>query len=116
VHGAEQARIAEEAAGALFTSAREVGAPAGAPSFEVGGAKIAEGYLLTEALAQSALCRSKSDARREIEGGGIYVNDERVQSVNHKIGPADVREGVIILRRGKKNYMVLKIGAAPVKE
>ncbi len=116
VHGAEEARRAEEAAAALFGAARNGGIPAGAPSFEVSGPMVAQGYLITDALAQSGLCKSKSDARREIDGGGIYINDERVQNPDHKIGPGDVREGVILLRRGKKNYMVLKIVGAAERE
>jgi tyrosyl-tRNA synthetase len=109
VHGAEEARKAEEAAAALFAPARKEAVPEGAPQLQVPGLSVAEGLVLVDALAQSGLCKSKSDARREIIGGGIYVNDERVKDFDHKIRPADVRGGVVLLRRGKKNYMVLKV-------
>ncbi len=110
VHGAEETRNAEAAAAALFGQAGAGAVPEGAPTFDVPGASLAKGLPLIDALSQSGLCKSKSDARREIEAGGIYVNDERVPLWDHKIGPGDVRDGIILLRRGKKSYMVLKIG------
>jgi tyrosyl-tRNA synthetase len=111
VHGAEETRKAEEAAASLFANRASGGAPEGAPTFEVSSAKLANGYPLVEAAAESGWCKSKGEASREIKGGGFYVNDERIdkEAHGHKLTPSDVKDGVILLRRGKKNYLVLKI-------
>jgi tyrosyl-tRNA synthetase len=109
VHGAEALRQAEEAAEKLFRERKPGEIPEGAPQSEVAAAKLSAGWPLVDALVETALCKSKSDARREIEGGGAYVNDERVQKIDHKLTVGDVREGVILLRRGKKNHHALKV-------
>src|SRR5205823_316941 len=109
VHGEAALREAEQAAAALFGERKPGQIPAGAPSSEVAAGKLAAGWPLVDALAETGLCKSKSDARREIEGGGAYVNDERVQKIDHKLGPGDAREGIILLRRGKKSYHAVKV-------
>jgi tyrosyl-tRNA synthetase len=109
VHGDAEARKAEEAAAALFGPRRAGAAPPGAPTFDLPADKLGGGRPLVDVLAESGLCKSKSDARREIEGGGVYVNDERVQQVQHALGASDVRDGIILLRRGKKSYMVVRV-------
>jgi tyrosyl-tRNA synthetase len=109
IHGAEETKKVEEAAAALF-GPRVAGAiPPGAPSSDLAASRLAGGFFLVDALVESGLCKSKSEARREMEGGGIYVNDERVQKIEHLLTPGDAREGVILLRRGKKSYHALKI-------
>jgi tyrosyl-tRNA synthetase len=105
VHGAEETRRAEEAASALFAQRAAGGAPEGAPTFDV---RLEPPMLLIDAIVQSGLCKSKGEAKREITGGGIYVNDARIDADRPLTGD-DVKNGVILLRRGKKNYMVLKI-------
>jgi tyrosyl-tRNA synthetase len=109
VHGAAETRRAEEAAAALFGPKREGAVPPGAPTFAVEQGALASGLPLVEALARSGLCKSRNEARREIQGGGVYVNDARVEAVEHALGPADVRDGVVVLRRGKKNFLVLEV-------
>jgi tyrosyl-tRNA synthetase len=109
VHGEAALRQAEEAAEGLFRERKPGQIPAGAPSSEIAAGKLVAGWPLVDALAETGLCTSKSDARRQIDGGGVYVNDEQVQKVDHKLGPADAREGVILLRRGKKSYHAVKV-------
>jgi tyrosyl-tRNA synthetase len=107
VHGADETRKAEEAAAALFSQSGT--APPGAPSTEIAAGELAAGLALVDALVRTGLCKSKSDARREVEAGGAYVNDQRVQAIDHKLVASDAREGIVVLRRGKKSYHVLKI-------
>jgi tyrosyl-tRNA synthetase len=110
VHGAEAVRQAEEAAAALFTGERKPGQiPPGAPSSELPAGRLTAGWPLVDALVETELCKSKSEARRTIEQAGAYVNDQPVQAVDHKLGPADAREGIILLRRGKKSYHAVKV-------
>jgi tyrosyl-tRNA synthetase len=108
VHGAEEMRKVED----VFAALREGKAAEGAPSSNVQAGKLAAGWPLVDALVETGLCSSKSDARRQIEGGGVYVNDEKIQEVDHKLQPSDVRDGVIFLRRGKKSYHAVKVSSS----
>ena len=108
VHGEAEARKAEAAAQALFT--HQAGAlPPGTPTFDIPEGKLACGWPLVDALVDSGLLPSKGAARREIQGGGIYVNDARVGSVEHSLGVADLQDGQIRLRKGKKSHLVLRL-------
>ena len=65
---------------------------------------------LVDAVVRAGLATSKGEAKRSIEGGGIYVNQERVKDVAHKIAGGDWIEGRnLLLRKGKKDYALLRI-------
>jgi tyrosyl-tRNA synthetase len=65
---------------------------------------------LVDAVVQTGLAKSKSEARRSIEQGGVYVNQERVNDVARAIGPADwLAGGNLLLRKGKKDYGLLRL-------
>ncbi len=67
-----------------------------------------EGLVLTEALALSALSQSKGQARKDIEGGGVYVNGERAASIQDRLTAQHSLFGkYTVLRKGKKNYALL---------
>jgi tyrosyl-tRNA synthetase len=69
-----------------------------------------EGYPLVELLVDVGLFPSKGEARRAINGGGVYVNNIRVSDVQDKISLSRAIEGkVLILRKGKKNYLLVKL-------
>lgn len=68
-----------------------------------------EGLWIVEALQESGLVSSGGDARRAIKDGGIYVNNERVTDINLKLTESDLAsETVLVLRKGKKKYALLK--------
>ena len=53
--------------------------------------------------------KSKSEARRLIESGGIYLNNERIQDPNREISTDDlILWKYILLRKGKKDYQLVK--------
>jgi tyrosyl-tRNA synthetase len=117
IHGAAETAKAEEAAKALFAG-ELTSLDAGqieqllreAPSSEepVGGLDGA-GLPLMELLARTKLCASKGAARRDIEGGGIYVNDQRVADVARAIGRNDLLAGkFVVLRKGRKSYHLVR--------
>jgi len=54
---------------------------------------------------------TKSEGRRMIQGGGIYMNDNRVDDFNLMINPADFLSNDIIIRKGKKSYHKVKFVA-----
>jgi len=65
---------------------------------------------LVDALVQAGLAKSKSEARRQIEQGGVYVNQQRVKDVDRKLDPADWLAGRnLLLRKGKKDYALLRM-------
>jgi tyrosyl-tRNA synthetase len=54
------------------------------------------------------LCPSKGQARKDIEGGGVNINNVREAGAARAITSADLLFGkYILLRKGKKNYVVL---------
>jgi len=79
------------------------------PSQELPRATLAAGLAVLDAFHISGLSKSKSDARRTIDGGGGYVNNRRVTSIEAVLTPADLAsETVLVLRSGKKSYALLR--------
>jgi tyrosyl-tRNA synthetase len=67
-----------------------------------------EGLALVEILVLSGLCSSKGQARRDIEGGGIYLNNVREGNALRNVTLADLLFGKhLLLRKGKRNYVVM---------
>src|SRR5207244_10929610 len=65
---------------------------------------------LVDALVQAGLAKSKSEARRQIEQGGVYVNQQRVKDVERTLDPSDwLAGGNLLLRKGKKDYALLRV-------
>ncbi len=69
-----------------------------------------EGVPVIEALVAAGLSSSKGQARKDIQGGGVNVNNIRVQDPQAKLTTSDVHfDQYILLRRGKKNYAALTL-------
>jgi tyrosyl-tRNA synthetase len=67
-----------------------------------------EGLSLLDALVESGLSPSRGQAKKDIQGGGVNVNNNRIQDLQAKLTQSDVHFGkYILLRRGKKNYAAL---------
>ncbi len=117
-HGPEALERAERISRLFFSedvgclTAEEVLEVVGdAPSSEVNGSHLTnDGMELAELLREAGLATSKSDARRSIKGGGIYINNKRITDIAHKATLADSIEGKLLLvRKGRKQYHVVKI-------
>ena len=68
------------------------------------------GTALTELLVHAGLCTSKGQARKDLEGGGIYVNNVRVNDAARHLTAADLLFGKhLLLRKGKRTYAVLSV-------
>jgi tyrosyl-tRNA synthetase len=64
-------------------------------------------------LAEAGLCQSKTQARRAIQEGGVYVNGRKVTDTACRLAEPDLLAGTfVVLRRGKKTFHVLRFGAA----
>jgi tyrosyl-tRNA synthetase len=70
---------------------------------------VGDGLPLVDALVESGLAKSKSEARRTIEQGGAYVNNRPRTDVAARLTAADLAsQTVMVLRSGKKKYALLK--------
>jgi tyrosyl-tRNA synthetase len=66
------------------------------------------GKLLLELLVHSGLSPSKGQARKDLEGGGVYVNNVREANLQRTLTANDLLFGKhLLLRKGKRNYVVL---------
>ena len=68
------------------------------------------GAPLIDLLVHGGLCPSKGQARKDLEGGGIYVNNVRVAEHTRAVTEADIVFGRhVLLRKGKRSYCVLHL-------
>lgn len=81
------------------------------PSKEIEKAKLdGAGSPLVELLVHSGLCPSKGQARKDLEGGGVYINNVRESNFQRAVTPSDLLFGKhLLLRKGKRNYVVLTV-------
>ena len=101
VHGEEEARKAETSAKALFAGG---GSSENMPATELADADLTDGAIdLMSLLVKTGLCTTKSDARRNIQQGGVTVNDEKVTDIGKSFSAEELKTG-LILKRGKKNF------------
>jgi tyrosyl-tRNA synthetase len=118
VHDATALEKAEQATHVLFggevtgLSASEVTdifADVPSASLPAGGFQ-GEGMPLADLLSECGAAKSKAEARRAIEAGGIYLNNRRITDTAIKITAADgIERKLIILRRGRKNYWLVRM-------
>ena len=70
-----------------------------------------EGLWLPELLHEAGLAQSRGQARKDLKGGGVYVNGKRIDDEQHKLTSSDLMFGkYVLLRRGKRNYAVVTAG------
>lgn len=106
VHGREAAEAAAETARRAF----EEGVLAeGLPTVEIAAADLAAGIGVLAAFVTAGLSASNGEARRNIAGGALKINDVSVTDDKRVLGTADLTgEGVIKLSMGKKKHVLLK--------
>jgi tyrosyl-tRNA synthetase len=68
------------------------------------------GLALADAIVQAGLAKSKSEARRAIEQGGVYVNQQRADVAKTLGGDDWIGGRNVLLRKGKKEYALLRAG------
>ena len=106
VHGEEEAKKAEASAKALFAGS---GVSENMPTTEITEADLTDGAMdIMTILVKTGLCSSKSDARRNVQQGGVTVNDEKVTDIG-KVYTADALKAGIVVKRGKKNFNKLTL-------
>ena len=106
VHGEDEAAAAQEKARAIFGS----GSTEHVPESIISESDLVDGTAdIMSLLVLSGLCTSRSDARRNIQQGGVLCGEEKVTDIAKSFDADMLRKGVV-LRRGKKNFkrVVLK--------
>ncbi|MBR6303261.1 MAG: tyrosine--tRNA ligase [Lachnospiraceae bacterium] len=102
VHGEEEAKKAEAGAKALFAGA---GALEDVPAVSLKEEDFRDGLVdILQVLVSSGLCPSRSDARRNVEQGGVTVNDEKVTDIKTTYDKAAFSGDGLLVKRGKKNF------------
>ncbi|SEE60572.1 tyrosyl-tRNA synthetase [Rhizobiales bacterium GAS188] len=106
LHGEDAAAEAAETARKTF----EEGALAETlPTVEVTRAEFEAGLGLPIAFVRAGLVASNGEARRQIKGGGLRVNDAPVSDERATLQASDLtREGVVKLSLGRKRHVLLK--------
>jgi tyrosyl-tRNA synthetase len=79
------------------------------PTKEIERSKLNDaGVPLVDLLVHAGLCPSKGQARKDIEGGGVNINNVREANAARAVAAADLLFGKhVLLRKGKKNYTVI---------
>jgi tyrosyl-tRNA synthetase len=118
VHGETEAERAERASRVLFGeeieglgSAELLAIFHEVPASEVPRERFGgEGMPLTELLVEAGLASSKGDARRNLEGGGVYLNNRRVADPRAAVRLADAIDGeLLVLRKGRRRYHLVRL-------
>ena len=101
VHGEEEAKKAQEAAKALFST----GAAVDMPKTELTEADLTDGNIdIMTLLVKCGLTASKSEARRAVQQGGVSVDGEKITDIAHTFAGEDFGGEGIVLKKGKKNF------------
>ena len=106
LHGADAARIAAETARQTF---EEGAIDENLPTVEISRAELEAGAGVLALFVKAGLVASNGEARRQIKGGGLRVNDAAVTDEKLMLKLADLTpEGVVKLSLGKKRHVLLK--------
>ena len=101
VHGEEEAAKAQAAAKALFAGG---GDDANMPTTEIGADKLNDGKIgILNLMVACGLAASNGEARRLVQQGGVFVNEEKVPDPTFAVAEDMLRDGVKI-RKGKKVF------------
>ena len=101
VHGEEEAEKSQAAARALFSGK---GDDANMPTTEISAEKLTDGAIgILNLMVTCGLAASNGEARRLVQQGGVFVNEEKVPAADAKITEEQLKAGVKI-RKGKKVF------------
>ncbi len=100
-HGEAEAKKAEEGAKAAFFGGGDSNSM---PTTTLPVSRLGDGIGVMEIFAEVGLTKSRGEARRMIQQGGVYVNNDRVTQVDAVITQNEATSNGIVLRAGKKKY------------
>lgn len=106
VHNEEEAKKAQEAAKSLFGK----GAASGSvPTTEFAKSDFKEGIDILTLLYNIKLVPSKSEARRNVQQGGVKIRDKKIDSIDYKITLSDFENDELLIQKGKKSFHKIKL-------
>ncbi len=109
VHGEEEATKAREASKALFGGGMK---SEDIPTTLYKEEQFAQGIDLITLMVDGGLAASRSDARRNIQQGGVTVNEAKITEFDRVFTSADLdSDGMLLIRKGKKAYHAYKMEA-----
>ncbi len=84
----------------------------GVPNFTVSQADLQQGINVVDLLgSKAAVFSSKGEAKKMIQGGGVALNKEKVNSIDHVYTEAQlINQKFLVVQRGKKNYFLIIAG------
>ncbi|GAB6180412.1 tyrosine--tRNA ligase [Desulfotomaculum defluvii] len=101
VHGEEEAQKAKKASHALFAGGTD---DSDMPTTDIAEEQLIDGVIgILDLMVVCGITSSKSEARRLIQQGGVFIDDAKVKSIDHNITSEQLKNGVKI-RKGKKTY------------
>lgn len=104
IHGEEEAKKSMEAAEALFSGGNDM---SNVPTVEVSRDKINTSLL--EVLVSGGIIPSKAEGKRLIQQNGLSINDEKVTEISRTLLEEDFKDGVALVKKGKKKYHKLQL-------
>ena len=79
-------------------------------STEVSKSDLGSGISLQDLLVKTGLAKSKGAARRLIEGGGIYLNNQRTEDFQNLVSKEQfIDQSLLVIRSGKKRYHLVRL-------
>jgi tyrosyl-tRNA synthetase len=105
LHGRDKAMEAEKTAQETFEQGT---LSEGLPTLEIAASELASGLGVLAVFVRAGLVKSNGEARRQIQGGGLRVNDVAVSEEAARLTSADIKEGGIKLSLGRKRHVLLK--------
>ena len=119
VHGAEATQLAIAATQAMFSGGDKVDVGqlmatltaigAEVPESQVPREQLVAGIGIVDLLVRTGLQSSKGAARRLVEQGGVYLNNERVSAVDLVVTTEHLAGAGLLLRTGKKSYHLVRV-------
>lgn len=102
VHGEQEANKAQEAAREIFSGA---GNAENMPTVKIHESDLTDGEIsVADIMLMAGIVKSKGEARRAIEQGGVSVNDQKVTDAFKKLSKADFENGYVVIKKGKKVF------------
>ena len=106
IHGREKAEAAAETARLTFEQGQTA---SDLPTVEITRGDLAAGLGVLNAFVTAGLVKSNGEARRQIQGGGLKVNDEVVKDDKMSLSQSHItNDGIIKLSLGKKKHVLLR--------
>ena len=102
IHGAEEAKKAEEVTNALFGNGGNI---ENMPTTKLDEKNIS----IVDAIVKAGFAESKGQAKKLIVQGGILLNDNKITDMSYILKDEDFGEGYAIIKKGKKSFRKLEI-------